>query len=758
MPAMPTGRRDRRKDAVLLGISLAAGIVAAFFPILRAVDYPLSLVGGPLLTLLMGVRGVLDGKGTEVWRTAVRRTALTAAAVALFALPAALASAFQDAVCEPLYGALFLVAGPFGSGVAAWAAGRLLGRWLRPAIALPLVPLLLLGSAAVAAAEFAFTPMVRFYGTFFGLYHGAIYDEAVFVEAPYLWLRAWNLAGVLAVLWLLDHFSPGGRSALRTRPWLHRSGGIAAALAFVALTVLAPRLGIVATTGRLEGALDGKVAGDRIVVRFASGGRAAGLAPLVLADLEFRAGQIRRFYGLPEGDGIVTAWLYESPRHKAKWMGAGRTSIAKPWLGQLHVHTREVGGRLLAHELAHVLLAEAARSWLGMPVSDGLMPRPGILEGAAVAVERGEGVLTTHEWTRAMRDAEMLPDMALILEKPAFWRQASSRAYTACGSFVRFLVEQEGPRPFLEVYGGDSFERAYGRPVDALLDEWNGFLDGVPLAPDDVELARYVFARAPVFDRLCPYAGGRCIERVRRHVGQGEGSAAAPIAARGVRTTHGDLATGQQLVRLLYAGGQTASGLALIELLARRNPEPGAVAENSLLLAESDGYWLLGEAEAAGEGFAALARSPFERWTRPAVELRRALARQPAHPAVLRLACGAVTTREVPGVLAELEGLEERLSPAERWVVGTVMARLPERSESAGRWLEQSVAELEDEPLRQAGVATLLRLSAFRRDLPAARTHLESLRQLAATRAEIEEATDWSERIDWLEKAETALR
>ncbi|MBM4352926.1 MAG: hypothetical protein FJ109_03875 [Deltaproteobacteria bacterium] len=764
----------------LLPVGVVTGGVAALFPLTRAIDYPLSLVGCVILSLAGAVAGALGGAyGTSGPRGPLRRfgvqsLSMLQAVAALLVIPA-LSSQLSGRPCEPLYGLLFVVAGPLSSGVCGVAVGVVAGRLLRrPGWAVAAAVAFVAASPLVAVGEFLLTPCVRFYGTFFGLYHGAIYDEAVFAELPYLWLRVWNVLAVGGGLLALqaatcarareayaagEGRAPGGRAAGAEgggREWPKSwSGAAAAVLLCLSSLVLAfgPELGFVASQGPLEERLSGRLAGPHVVVRYAPGGRAAEVAGLMLDDLEFRHEQIRGWFGLSSVEP-VTAWLYDSERQKSELMGAGRTSIAKPWLRQLHVHELQPGAAVLAHELAHVMLASATPSLLGLPTGAWGLPRPGLMEGAAVSVERGGERMTTHQWARAMQEVGFLPDVAAILDGLGFWGESAQRAYTACGSFVRFLVETRGPGAFVRVYGGETFDGAYGASLDSLVREWQRFLEAVPLSDGDQELARLVFSRPPVFDRVCPYAGGRCLERATRAVRRKEPAHVLRLAAQAMAMTHRDLQTGLRLVRLLLAAGNAEGGLWAASRLSAAIPsEAGGAAVAAVDLARADAHWLAGEAETAAAIYGRLANGPAGGWLKGPLRLRLLLAGRALPAEVVELLLDAFPGNEGPeratAVLAR-----KGSGPAERFKAAAVMSRRPAGMAEAERELAGLTARLVAEPeVRTEAMLLRLRLLCFLGRPGEARKAGLELLALDLAPALREETQGWLDRAGWLESA-----
>ncbi len=142
---------------------LTVGVLMPILPIMRALDYPLSLLASPILATLSAILGIM-GYGPGIpprrWFPDLARIG---AGSALMALPAMVASLLSGAICEPLYGLLFWFLGPVSSGVMGMLLGRSLRAFVRPGLALGLVPVLLLTGPAIAVAEFIWTPGVRFY-------------------------------------------------------------------------------------------------------------------------------------------------------------------------------------------------------------------------------------------------------------------------------------------------------------------------------------------------------------------------------------------------------------------------------------------------------------------------------------------------------------------------------------------------------------------------------------------------------------------
>ena len=571
----------RRSYVIAVGLGIAAGIALALHPFTRAIDYPQALLLAPFAALFAMVSAArrdapADQHLAVTWVQGLPEPALFCATALV---PPAVASLAVD-VCDPLTGLLFHLAGPWAAAAAATALGVALaalpiGRRWRVAAGVFLVLL----SPAVPAVEFFTGPSVRFYTTFFGLYHGAIYDEAVFVEPAYAWFRLWNALGLAALLVGID----GLRGRL---PRWSLAPAAAAGLAWLALLHPALNPGFMMTTEALNRRLPPAATCEHFVIHARPGGPADALAEAACRDLEFRLAEHRKVLGLAPSR-IYHAYLYDSPRHKAALIGAGRTSIARPWQGQLHIAFTGVGTRLTAHELAHLYAGEAAPGALAIPVRHGILPVAGLIEGVAVALEPPRAFASLHDHAAAIRRLGIAPSMASLMEPIGFWSHAGGKAYVLAGSFVRWLLETRGAGAVIHLYEGATFEQATGASLETLEDKWVAELDARPLSAEVTELAAFTFDRPSVFRKLCPYAVARC-KSTAMHLLVSEGpDTALPLIRRAVAYDPDRLSGIRLLARVLAATGE---GDAAREVLVRTDEREdlSKLQAASLLLTRAD--------------------------------------------------------------------------------------------------------------------------------------------------------------------------
>lgn len=574
------------------------------------VGYGASLV----VALLGSVAGALTGAGLAARLRAgevrVSGGVLAAGAVAaalgyaLVALLVVLARGLVAPVCAPGAGALavLLVALP---GVALGAlAGALLGALLpRRGAATTLAALLVPAFVAWSVARFYATPTIFAYDPFFGFFPGAIYDEDVPLGATLLSYRVGTLGWILSLSALLAGAWDGARARWNTL----RRNAIALALAVIGAAVglgvylAGPALGHRHDAAQVADALGATAWSRRCVVRY-DRSIARRQALLTAADCDVRVAQIEAFYGV-RSPRRITVFLFADAAQKQALMGAADTYIAKPWRHEVYLQAAPFPHPVLKHELAHVVAGAMASGPLRVTTVAALLPVPGLIEGAAVAAAwEGEGDASPHQWSRAMLEAGMAPRVA-TLASLGFFASASANAYTAAGSFCRWLHDSFGAERFRAVYARGDFSAVYGRPAEALEREWHAFLRTVPVDDRVVARARARFRRASIFGRACPFD----LERIGDEAARALAADAVDDAERGYRTLASrdptDLRARIALALLRVRRGDLAGADALAAEAERdAGPAAGARVRNAV----ADAVWRWGDARDARARYDAL--------------------------------------------------------------------------------------------------------------------------------------------------------
>ncbi len=201
----------------------------------------------------------------------------------------------------------------------------------------------------------------------------------------------------------------------------------------------------------------------------------------------------------------IHSYVYESPKQKEQLMGGSNTMIAKPWLNEIHIHQTAPPHPILAHELVHAIARTFGSKLLGVSAKFEVLVNMGIVEGLAEALTPVRGPLDLHQAAKALFLSSKAPPLEKIIASPFFWTQSARRAYSLSGSFIRFLLENHGAEPLKLVYANADFDRAYGKPLQTLIEEWRTFIDNVELLPHEVPMAQEHFKRKSIFNRPCAH-------------------------------------------------------------------------------------------------------------------------------------------------------------------------------------------------------------------------------------------------------------
>ncbi len=220
---------------------------------------------------------------------------------------------------------------------------------------------------------------------------------------------------------------------------------------------------------------------------------------LIARDHEYQLDRVTGYLDVPPPETRIASYVYADADQKKRLMGARHTSIERPGSDEMHLNNASFPHPVLKHELVHVVSAAFGNALYGGSYWIGFH------EGLAEAVDWQDTPMNPHEWSRAMRELDLAPPLENLLSMTGFWTAASSRSYTLCGSFVRFLIERYGLPAFKQAFPDGAVEEAYGRTPAELIAEWETFVDGIQLREDQLRTARQRFIRPAIFRRRCPH-------------------------------------------------------------------------------------------------------------------------------------------------------------------------------------------------------------------------------------------------------------
>ena len=514
----------------LLHIALAVGL--SFVPLFDGLGFEralatglLTAVSAPLVTISMIRRA--QSIGPQGMPRAARRALLING---LLLVPSLLAGAAVEVLqqsCEPDAGVLFMLlvaGGNVATGTALGAAASLLR--MRTWAPVAAVATVLVGALVLVVANFYTSPQIFIYSAPWGYWPGSLYDEALSVDARLWAFRAYSTLAAAAVFSFAAAFSDDQITAtLKPRfGWL--AAAIPLAIAAVWTYGKGPEIGWRLDAAAVQKALRTRVETDHFIL-YVDPSVTADRLKRIVEDHEHRYEQLKAFFEA-EPDGKVISYIYRSEAQKARLMGARGTQIARPWAREIHIDGLYVPHRLLKHELAHIFAGAKASGPFKVPAVAGIFVNIGVIEGIAVAADWRVTELTVHGWAKAMHGLGLMPDLRESLSVLGFWSISSSRAYTAAGSFLRYLVDTYGIDKFWTLYRSNSFERAYERSLSELVDEWENFLSKLPLPKDDLLIAEHRFKRPGIFQKVCARVSANIAQRGYARLRSGDIDGAQP--------------------------------------------------------------------------------------------------------------------------------------------------------------------------------------------------------------------------------------
>ncbi len=627
-------RRTLRQRSTIVGLIIGGitGLLLCLSPLLGTPGIESAIVLGVVLPPFCAAIGarVVDRLRQEKERVEAAElfADAVAGALAVFALPAILLllNTLRVPVCAPLEGFTFLVLGPGIGAVLAASAGVVVALFVRrarwaTAVAV-LVPIL---AIALALYRFYATPAIFAYGHFFGYFPGTLYDPDITITLAYASFRAIGAAWILgmwaAVAGVWDPEAKRPRLATLRARWRM---GLAASLCLGAALLGGARgaeLGHRSSAESIAEALGGRLESERCVVVFPRelprrDARRLG------EDCDVRVTQAERVLGVTQRER-VTAFFFRSADEKRALMGASNTYIAKPWRDEVYLQIGEHPHPVLFHELVHVVVGNVGSGPFQVAGGlGGLLPSPGVIEGTAVAIAwEPQGGLTPHQWARAMLELDLAPSLADI-EGLAFLLQPASRAYTASGSFLHWILETRGNEALRTIYSTGDFEAALGEPIADAEREWHRYLrEEVHLSEEARALARLRFERPGIFAQICPHTIANLHVELAADLAAGDDRAAVRTCGSILELDEGQAGTRALLVGALARLGR--SERAVTELDALVGPPSAAVpivfaARQAL----ADAHWQRGEREEAEGIYRALLEEPMADEEQRQIEVR----------------------------------------------------------------------------------------------------------------------------------------
>ena len=758
-----------RRPLAWAAILAAATAALCFVPLFDVLGYELSLALALLASLGSGlvaaaypqrVRDQLAPFPGARWTVLRLYSVVLGLGLGLLALPLALSllNALRVRNCDIFEGLAFFLLGPVASVAVATACGLAAGL-LAPGRRGASV-LWLLGWAGAIGLQLYLvwaTPSVRALGSMHGYFSGVLYDEAVSIGHPFVTLRLRDAVLVAAVLATSSALVDRSRLRLSLRASKQgRRGILVAALALVCASAVAlwlgGALGHRRTAADVARALGGRVEHDRCVLVYPEQ-LDRETAELLARDCAFRLEQVEAFFRVRLSEPLV-AYLFEDAAAKQELIGAGQTSVAKPWRREVYVQGASFPHPVLRHEIAHVVAGEFGPAPLRVAGRlGGLLPSPGLIEGAAVAADWSDGELTAHEWSHAMREVGVAPSLAQVMGI-GFLGVNPSRAYVLAGSFSRFLVDDRGPALFRKAYRTGDIEGAYGEPLEELERGWVEHLESIRLGPGDLELARERFDRPAIFAKVCAHEVAQLRERASRCEERSRWPEALALRGRIVGFSNDAPRARLELARTLVSAGERRRARGLLDPLVDDEAVPPAVRRAARHL-RADLDWAQGRDREALVAYRLLLEEPDGAAARRMLAVKvSGLTTPGAAPHLRRFLLGGEGGGPEAPDLALLT-LAELVGSVPSWPLGHYLLGrqlwLRDEHERAVPYLERAGALGIDSPLLEAERVRILGASLFRiGDIDSSRRAFADLaRDVSLPSGLRTEAADWVERCEW---------
>ncbi|MGB1700355.1 MAG: hypothetical protein ACPHRO_10395, partial [Nannocystaceae bacterium] len=494
------------------------------------------------------------------------------------------------------------------------------------------------------------------------------------------------------------------------------------------------------------------------------------------AEHEFAWHELSRTLGrAPEGP--IHAYIYRSEAQKRRLFGAGGVEVSLPWKRSLYLTAAAFPMRSLHHELAHTFGAAFGDPILGLSMRWLPVPRfnTALLEGFAVAMDpRPRYRMDIHAQAAALDALDLRPSLPALMGL-GFYGYASSRAYTASGSFVRWLLETRGGARLGELYGtaGD-FEGVYGETLATLESQWLDFLGTVDVADDALASMEERFKRRSVFQRPCAHR----VARVRAEASRAQSSGDEALALE-LRNSLCELEPDRMehyaaLARVLATFHRFDDAFEVVARGWAVAPKAHSAAlDASMAALEGDLRMATGELDGAVEAYERALSYPTDEATTRAVRLRRDAAADPAAAELIkRYFARFERVRTDASQRTRRLYVASLLTPVTGWArighyllgrqllavddVSNARAHLeaaldwpsPPSDDRAGPWPAPAASDPPLAPIyRRAALRTLAEVTLRMGDLDGCAAVLDAWREIATERGDLVALDKWSRRL-----------
>jgi tetratricopeptide (TPR) repeat protein len=411
-------------------------------------------------------------------------------------------------------------------------------------------------------------PPIFAFNSFIGFFPGPVYDRVIGISATLLVARGivllQSLLFVLLPLLLWEGHQLHPRALFI--PWRGARGavGVIVLLLAAALATLGSQADILhlrIDRAMIQRQLGGHIETEHFDIYYDTDAYPPERAAELAREHEFHYSELHEFFG-HEPAIKIGSYVYASGAQKKRLMGAAGTSFEDALNDEFHLNASGYPHPVLRHEMAHIFTAHIDRFWR-------VCPKIGIHEGIAVAAEWDQESaqlgLTPDEACVAMETLGVLPHLPSVLGTFGFWTQAGSRAYTAAGAFIHYLVETRGMQRFRRLWSSRDFVAAYGEELETLVAEWRRErLAGISLTPMQLRRAERRYRPPALFAVPCAHEQARLAAQARVARARRQPARAGSLYARLVEIEPRNVTHQIELARSRILAGQPESALRVL--------------------------------------------------------------------------------------------------------------------------------------------------------------------------------------------------
>ncbi len=467
--------------------------------------------------------------------------------------------------------------------------------------------LILIGIFAYSLWELYSEPSLFVYNPLYGFFPGPIYDEAIPVTDTLVIYRL--VTALWGVLFLALLHLANGFSYRRVGAWDFIKL-IVLGVALVTAYSHENELGISYDREYItEKILPASIETDNFVIYYDPSSPEAGHIELIAGDHEWRYAELSKFLDL-DTQVKIRSYVYPDTETRKRVVGAGDTTIANPIHKEIHLVYGTFPDPILKHELTHVMAGDFGTELLRMS------PKVGLLEGLAVAADWSGDGYDPHQWSKAIIQNGMAPDIGDIAGL-GFWYAPPGLSYTLMGSFTRYLIDTYGIDKFKTVYRTGDFS-LYGKDLQGLAADWKKFLEGVDAPGDINELAKARYGAPSIFTASCPRRVGALKAEGYEYYGNDKFLKARESFTEALEYDGNDPVLLIGLAYSSYYEGDYGGA-------ARIAGESGAVTEADRAVLENirgNALWQKGDSEAAAAVFRSLRGGPLSQDLKREIDIK----------------------------------------------------------------------------------------------------------------------------------------